>query len=105
MSKNGIIIKDDSQDTYVSVQEICVLCHLSENELRIYIEQAIVEPENSMTDQEVKFTLQQMQRLQKALRLERDLQVNHEGSAIILTLLEELEELRTRLQIFERHYK
>lgn len=102
MDKKGtLVVKDPMEDSYLTIQEICVICHLSEPDVQVFIEHAIVQPD---TSNERRFTLRELQRLQKALRLERDLHVNHEGAAVILNLLDELEELRTRLDIFERHY-
>lgn len=101
MTKGLLIVKDHSQEAHLTLEELCVICHLSENDLHVYIEHAIVQPKSS---QEMTFTLSEMQRLQKALRLEKDLSINHEGTAVILNLLEELEELRAQLRIFERHY-
>lgn len=54
------------------------------------------------TEPTYRFTGRSVSRLQRALRLQRDLEVNLEGAALALDLLEELEELRRRSDRLER---
>jgi chaperone modulatory protein CbpM len=41
-------------------------------------------------------------RLHRALRLQQDLEVNLPGIALTMNLLEELDELRSRIRVLER---
>lgn len=88
-------------EDFLTLKELCVICHLTEGELQTYIEYEIVHPDHVHDEQ---FDLQQLKRLQKALRLQRHLEVNHAGTAIILDLLDEIDDLRAQLTVFGRRF-
>lgn len=55
-----------------------------------------MEPENLSTP-DWRFDSRALKRLQKTIHLQRDLRVNLAGAALVLDLLEEVEELRRKL--------
>ena len=74
------------------------LCHLSESNAEYIIElveEGLLEPEGPSTP-EWRFNSRALKRLQKTIHLQRDLRINLAGAALVLDLLEELEELRRK---------
>lgn len=67
------------------------------------VDEGVLEPRGRQPE-EWYFDGQDLIRLRRALRLQQDLEVNLPGVALALELLEELEELRARLRLLERHF-
>ncbi|MBV9575031.1 MAG: MerR family transcriptional regulator [Gammaproteobacteria bacterium] len=102
MTKDLIIIADYSQETTLSLEELCDSCHSDSDFIIELIKHDIIRSiENA---DERKFDLHQLERIKTVQRLQHDLDVNLEGVAVILDLLDELEELRSRLMLIEKHY-
>ncbi|MGR9101143.1 MAG: chaperone modulator CbpM [Gammaproteobacteria bacterium] len=76
--------------------EICRLGKTSAEQVIEMVEEGILEPEG-VSAYEWRFDAVALKRLQIALRLQRDLKINLPGTALVLDLLEEMEELRSRL--------
>lgn len=100
--KEIMIIADYSQSSEISLEELCEICGISPEILDEMLEYQIVFPEGESPEEFV-FDMIQLQRAKTALRLQRDLEVNFAGTAIILDMLEELEALRARTELLEKH--
>ena len=100
--KDVVIIANLEPQTYLTITEICEVCHLQPHQITEYVNYAIVEPQIAAEDW--LFDLQQLERLQTALRLQRDLELNLAGVAVVLDLLQERNELHHQLLIFKKHY-
>ena len=87
-------VLDDS--TTWGITEICTLCRV-ENEL-IYemVNEGVLIPEGT-SPETWRFNGLAIKKIQVTLRLQNDLRVNLPGAALVLDLLEELEELRALL--------
>jgi len=104
MAKQGlVIIADYSQETPLTLTEICHICNISGDFIRDLIEFEIIHPKGELPAEWL-FELRELQRIKTALRLQRDLEVNLAGVAVVLNLLEELEDLRAQVQLLHRHY-
>lgn len=99
--KDIIIIADYSEQSPISFAEIIEMYDLSEALLQELIEYDILHPQQR--DQDWLFDAVQVKRLQTAMRLQRDLDVNFAGIALVLDLMDELEELRARAAFLEKH--
>jgi chaperone modulatory protein CbpM len=77
----------------VSLRELCGMCGVSTELIVEMVSEGIVEPEGG-NPRHWQFTGVSIQRIQTAIRLQRDLKVNLAGAALALDLLEELAELR-----------
>ncbi len=84
----------------LSLVEFCRVCRVSADEVFILVEEGIVEPVGGEASQ-WRFHGTNVRRVRCALQLRKDLGVNWAGAALALDLLEELQELRTRLRRFE----
>ena len=103
MEKKELMIVNYSE-TPVTLNELCEICHISSDTVSEYVSYAIIHPIGTSTN-EWHFDLNQLQRMQTAMRLSRDLEINMQGVAMVLDLLDELNELREQMQVFEKHYR
>ena len=85
------------EDIELSFADLCRVCRLPAERMLELVEEGIVEPvgRNAM---QWRFESISVKRVRRAMHLERDLGVNPAGAALVLDLLEELEQLRARLQ-------
>jgi chaperone modulatory protein CbpM len=88
----GIVL---NEETLCSLADICRLCGVSTETVINMIEEGIISPQGPGPE-EWCFTCIEIKRVQTAVRLQQDLRVNLPGCALVLDLLEELEELRLR---------
>ena len=90
-------ILDESLE--LSLGELCELCHVEEALVLEMVTEGVIDPAGEAR-QEWLFTGIEVRRVQIALRLTRELDVNLPGAALALDLLEEIETLRRRLSEF-----
>ena len=81
------------ENTSYTLQELCDFCSQSTELIMEMINEGISGPPGP-TPNQWRFGLREIQRIQTAHRLIRDLRINMAGAALALDLLEELEELR-----------
>jgi chaperone modulatory protein CbpM len=84
----------------LSLTEISRTCATSTEWIIALVEEGAIEPEGT-EPAEWRFAGSSVQRVQTAIRLQRDLDINAAGVALALELLEEIETLRARLAVFE----
>lgn len=77
--------------------ELCSLCRLEGEIVRQMVNEGVVIPEGSSPDT-WRFNSVAIRRIQVTQRLQNDLRVNLPGAALALDLLEELDELRSKLK-------
>lgn len=66
------------------------------------VQEGVLEPQGEKPEQ-WRFTGPDLIRLRRALNLQRDLDLNLPGIALAIDLLEELDELRAKIERMERH--
>jgi chaperone modulatory protein CbpM len=100
--KDIVIIADYNLTSPVSLEELCDICGINDEYLKDLIEYDVVTP---LGDFEAawEFDVTHLQRIQQAIRLQRDLEVNLAGVALILDLLDELDDMRARAALLEKH--
>lgn len=102
MKKHEImIIADYSEKSPLTLSELCEICNISQDVVQEFISWEIVHPKHS-GEEELIFELMDLQRVKTALRLQHDLEVNLAGVALVLDLLDELEELREKAKFLEK---
>lgn len=79
----------------LTLTELSGACCVREEQIVELVEEGIVEPD--IRQDEWSFPSTQLRRAGRAVRLQRDLEINAAGAALVLDLLEEIEELRARL--------
>jgi len=103
MSKKVVIVADYTKHASLSLEELCEICQTSPDFIEHLIEYEIILPA-SLTG-EWRFDNEHLQRIRKAQRLQRDLEVNLAGIALVLDLLDELEEMREKADLLEKLLK
>ena len=87
---SGTILDEDME---ISLYDLCRMCNISAEIVHEMIDEGLIRP----TGQEPlqwRFTPIEIRRVQITLRLKHDLRINLPGCALVLDLLDELEELR-----------
>jgi chaperone modulatory protein CbpM len=104
MSKNEIvIIVDYAQETLLTLEELCGICGISPDFVKGLLEEDIITMQVGRQG-ECLFDLKALHRIQTLLRLQRDLDVNVAGAALVLDLMDEVEALRAEMRLMEKHY-
>ena len=81
------------EDTRCGLAELCNLCGITAETAQDMINEGLLSPLGT-SPRNWHFSSIEVCRVQTAVRLQRDLRINLPGCALILDLLEELEELR-----------
>jgi chaperone modulatory protein CbpM len=84
-----------------TLDELCTVCNAPADWIAELVEHGVVEPLEGGTQSEWTFTGVSIVRVAKAKRLERDLNLNAPGVALVLELLDQIEDLRERLKGFD----
>ena len=79
----------------LTLDEFSYACRVREQQIVELVQEGIIEPEIQQRDWY--FPATQLRRARRAMRLRQDLDINLAGVALVLDLLDELEELRARL--------
>lgn len=85
----------------ITLGELCRACGIEADYVIEYVEVGVIEPQQGREPREWRFEPNALSRLQRAVRLHRDLAVEPHGAALALDLLEELDDLRRRVRALE----
>lgn len=98
VSVTGVILDEYLE---VTLDELCHACKVEETTILALVDEGIVEP---MARDVIpwRFSGTALPRVVRALRLQRDLELNPAGVAFALDLLSEIEGLRSRLNIISQ---
>ncbi len=83
--------------TVIAIDELCRTCNIERSVVVSMLEHGIIASSDGDG-----FDISALARVRKAVRFHKDLQVNVQGVAIILDLLDELDAMRARLAALER---
>jgi chaperone modulatory protein CbpM len=86
----GIVLDDQIEFTLL---ELCRLCDVNARHIAEIVDEGIIEPVGP-SPMHWRFSGLMMRRVQVVLRLERDLEINLPGAALIIELLEKTGTLR-----------
>jgi chaperone modulatory protein CbpM len=90
----------DEKNEY-SLRELCGLCRVHAQFIQDLIDEGILSPLGA-NPREWRFTAIAVKRIQISIRLQEDLRINLPGTALVLDLLEEIEELQQSKRQLER---
>jgi chaperone modulatory protein CbpM len=79
-----------------TIDELCVACNVDANWVADLVEHGVIEP-TGRAGTGWQFTSLTIVRIAKAKRLERDLNLNPPALAVVLDLLDEIDDLRAQL--------
>lgn len=97
-SIEGVLLDESVTYTLVEFSQMCVI---PKEMVFQMIDYGIVEPDGETQEQWV-FHYQSVERAQKAIRLQKDLEINWSGISLALDLIDEVNELREMVRQFER---
>jgi chaperone modulatory protein CbpM len=91
---SGAIVEESA---FLTVKDLSRMCAVEERHIVEYVEEGVLSVVE-IGAPEWHFTGAALRRARRALRLERDLELNLAGVALALELMEELERLRRQLE-------
>ena len=92
------------EQTELSLDDLSRACAAHAGRIVELVDEGLLSPTGTAPES-WRFTGVHLHRARAALRLESDLGVNLAGAALALELLDELNDLRTRLRLLEKHYR
>jgi chaperone modulatory protein CbpM len=97
-NKSAPVVRAELVDTATlcTIDELRIACNVDANWIAELVEHGVIEPIGPV-DADWRFTSLTIVRIAKAKRLERDLNLNPPGLAIVLDLLDEIDDLRVQL--------
>jgi len=98
-----MIIADYTRMEALNLQELCETCQISSNFAYELLEYGILQPVGEHPD-EWQFDLKQLHRVKTTLRLHHDLEINLAGIALILDLLDEIDNLQAKNEFLEKQF-
>lgn len=90
--------------TELSCTEICTICHVEPQFIEELVAYGAVEPQG-ISIETWRFNSLQLTRVQTAVRLHHDLEVNHAGIALAIDLMDEIEKLRQQVEQLQKFLK
>lgn len=98
-NKSGSVVRAELVDTATvcTIDELCLACNVDANWITELVEHGVIEPIREV-GADWRFTSLAIVRIAKAKRLERDLNLNPPGLAVVLDLLDEIDDLRAQLK-------
>jgi len=81
------------ESTVCCLSDLCSMCNISAEMVHEMIDEGLIHP-GGRDPRQWRFTSIEILRIQTTIRLQKDLRVNLPGCALVLDLLDELEELR-----------
>lgn len=100
-----IFSADPHEHLSFTLRELCEVCDATADAIIEMIDFGLLAPDNGDAQEDWRFSMPTARRSLKALRLQRDLQVNLSGAALVLELLDELDAHRRRLQRYETLFR
>lgn len=86
---------DDQQG--LSLAELCQVCQISGEDIRLLVAEGVIEPlDENLTDW--RFHSLSIGRVLRVKRLEKDLGLNLAGAALVIELLEEIDQLKNQVR-------
>jgi chaperone modulatory protein CbpM len=89
-----VLVDDEVRFTFA---ELCRACGVAHAELIVLVEEGVLEP-SGHDPEDWTFAGSSLRRARAALRLGRDLELGAGGVAVVLDLLDEIDELRAQLR-------
>lgn len=93
----GVIL---DERTVLSLTELSHVCGVSFEQVRSMVTEGMLHPAGDAPER-WRFTGVEVRRTRRAVRLQQDLELNLAGAALALDLLDEVEQLRSRVRCLE----
>lgn len=99
----GVIL---DEQTELTLTDLCRSCSVQRERIIALVEEGILSPTTrSKRENRYWFSGSSVKRANRAIRLQRELELDLAGVAVALDLLDEIERLRNRLRVYEESYE
>jgi chaperone modulatory protein CbpM len=88
------------EENNITLMQLCSYCRLTPEEIIEMVEEGILEP-SGISKTEWRFTFTTVERVRKAHRLINDLEINLAGAALVVHLLDRIEELEAAVRNYQ----
>jgi chaperone modulatory protein CbpM len=104
MTKNQIIVSSVMIETNpeLSLEELCDACGISPEFIKELIDYGILDV-NDISLENYRFTPVHLRKIRTIVHLHHDLEVNLPGAAIVIDLMEQMEDMRVKIEMLEKH--
>ena len=96
----GVLIEEA---TFFSFNEVCIKYHIPKELLQEMVEFGLFSNKTTQI-QQLQLSQKDLQKIESAFRLHRDLGINLPGVALALELLEQIDKLNNELNILRKHF-
>jgi chaperone modulatory protein CbpM len=86
----------------LTLDELCAACDISPDFIEEILDYGVIEATDALED--MRFNESDLRRIKTILRLQNDLEINVAGAALVLDLIEEIEDLRSRIDVLEKFF-
>lgn len=87
-----------TEDTPLSLADLCHACHAPQDVVRVWVVEGVLQPTAGDSPPAWRFAGSALRRARLAATLSRDLEVNAAGVALALDLMDRIEALQARLR-------
>ena len=102
MVKNTLMVVTNisiEEEPRLNLDELCSVCRVTPEFIRDLVEYGILE---DVLLQRNDFGSEHLRRVRIVMHLQKDLEVNLPGAALVLDLMDEIEEIRKQLEVFQK---
>ena len=85
------------EETHLTLAELCQACGIAETHVTTWVVEGVLAPSGEQPDT-WRFGGDSLRRARLALRLSRDLDINPAGVALVMDLLDEIDNLKAQLK-------
>ncbi len=94
-----VIVADLAEESVFTLMEVCQICHVTPQLIQDFINHDIIQLDSYRADHQ--FTVDHLSRIQQSLRLQKELEVNLTGVAIILDLLDDRQKMQAEINLLK----
>lgn len=106
MEKKHLVIANVSIETdpQFTLKEFCEACNADRELIQEVLQYGVLDPQGE-TFANLQFDSKQLRRMRTLMSLQKDLEINLAGAALVVELLDELELLHNKLAVLQHLYK
>lgn len=104
MAKKELTVVALEANPEVSLDELCEMCQITTSYICELVEYGTLEPKGVSIDA-WRFDTSHLQRIQRVLRLQHDLEINLAGAALAIDLMDQIDQLKAQVELLEKSLK
>lgn len=104
MTGKGFALVTIETESELTLEQFSSACETTPEFVIELIQHGALDP-HRCSHSEIHFVVQDIPRIRRLLRLHRDLEINLQGAALALDLMDQIEQLRTQVDLLEKYLK